>query len=37
MKSRTIRLNLSGFSMNMKGFPPSFSPKISIFDPRTCF
>jgi 6-phosphogluconolactonase len=37
MKSRPIRLNLSGFSMNMKWFPPSFSSKISIFDPRTCF
>src|SRR5712692_6341477 len=37
MKSRTIRLNLSGFSMNMKWFPPSCSSKISIFEPRTCF
>ena len=37
MKSRTIRLNFSGFSMNMKWLPPSFSSKISIFDPRTCF
>ena len=36
MKSRTIRLNFSGFSMNMKWLPPSFSSKISIFDPRTC-
>ena len=33
MKSRTIRLNLSGFSMNMKWLPPSFSSKISTFEP----
>ena len=37
MKSRTMRLNLSGFSMNMKWFPPSFSSKISTFEPGTCF
>jgi len=33
MNSRTTRLNLSGFSMNMKWLPPSFSSKISSRDP----
>ncbi len=34
MKSLTSRLNFSGFSMNMKWFPPSSSSKISTLEPR---
>ena len=34
MKSFTRWLNFSGFSMNMKWFPPSSSSKISTREPR---
>ena len=37
LNSLTIRLNFSGFSMNMKCAPPSFSSKISVFAPLICF
>ena len=36
INSLTIRLNLSGFSKNMKWFPPSSSSKISICAPLIC-
>ena len=37
LNSLTSRLNFSGFSMNMKCAPPSFSSKISVFAPLICF
>ena len=37
LNSLTNRLNFSGFSMNMKCAPPSFSSKISVFAPLICF
>jgi len=37
LNSLTSRLNFSGFSMNMKCEPPSFSSKISVFAPLICF
>src|SRR5450631_581484 len=37
LNSLTSRLNFSGFSMNMKCAPPSFSSKITVFAPLICF
>ena len=36
LNSLTNLLNFSGFSMNMKCAPPSFSSKISVFAPLIC-